>query len=56
METLNHPEFVALIERDQELYDKISVLDPEYSKKMGRSPRNLHKNLIELSKVPEPKS
>ena len=47
MATLNHSEFVAIIEEDQALYDKICSLGPDYRNSKVLQPKVLHQKMID---------
>lgn len=49
IEVLNHPELLLLFQKDQELYDRICELDPEW-RKTAMPPAEMHKHLIELAR------
>lgn len=48
IEVLNHPELLSLFQKDQQLYDRICELNPEW-RKTAMPPLEMHKHLIELA-------
>ena len=49
IKALNHPEFVAIIEEDQVLYDKICSLYPDYPNSKVLPPRVMRQKMIEMA-------